>query len=85
MKRVAVMDTRILCYSITVSCFHTSVVVDTQQLRASLTVTSRHMGGRVRPQDNSTEGERTQSFPCIIRYETGSGCKSIATEDSCEQ
>jgi hypothetical protein len=28
------------------------------------------VGGRGRPQDDSTEGERTQSFPCIIRCET---------------
>jgi hypothetical protein len=35
-----------------------------------MTVTSRHVGGRGRPQDVSTWGERTQSFPCIIRRET---------------
>jgi hypothetical protein len=28
------------------------------------------VGGRGRPQGDSTEGERTQSFPCIIRCET---------------
>jgi hypothetical protein len=54
-------------------------------VRASLTVTSRHMGRRGRPQGDNTLGERTQSFPCIIRCETGSGCRNIVTEDSCEQ
>jgi hypothetical protein len=34
------------------------------------TVRSRHVGGRGRPQDDGIEGERTQSFPCIIRCET---------------
>jgi hypothetical protein len=39
-------------------------------VRASLTVTSRQVGGRRKLQDDSTWGERTQSFPCIIRCET---------------
>jgi hypothetical protein len=38
-------------------------------LRASLTIRSRHVGGRGRPKDDSTEGEKTQSFACIIRCE----------------
>jgi hypothetical protein len=29
-----------------------------------------HVGGRGRPKDDSTEGEKTQSLPCIIRCET---------------
>jgi hypothetical protein len=44
--------------------------VSEDMLRASLTVRSKHVGGRRRPQDDSTEGERTQSFPCTIRCET---------------
>jgi hypothetical protein len=28
------------------------------------------VGGRGRPKDDSTEGEKTQSFPCSIRCET---------------
>jgi hypothetical protein len=39
-------------------------------MRASLSVITRHVGGRGRPKDDSTEGEKTQSFPCIIRCET---------------
>jgi hypothetical protein len=34
-----------------------------------MTVRTRHVGGSRRPQDESTQGERTQSFPCIIRCE----------------
>jgi hypothetical protein len=34
-----------------------------------LTVTSRHVGGRGRPQGDSTWWERTQPFPCTIRCE----------------
>jgi hypothetical protein len=43
------------------------------------------LGGRGRPKDDSTEGEKTQSFQCIIQHKTDSGCRSIATKDSCEQ
>jgi hypothetical protein len=28
------------------------------------------VGGRGRPKNDSTEGEKTQSFPCIMRCET---------------
>jgi hypothetical protein len=47
-----------------------TLVYWTQNNWASLTVRSRHVGGRGRPQNDSTQGERTQSFSCIIRYGT---------------
>jgi hypothetical protein len=43
-----------------------------KKLRTSFIVTSRLVGGRGRPQGDSTWGERTQSFPCIIRCENTS-------------
>jgi hypothetical protein len=43
--------------------------VDAKWLRVSLTVTSRHVGGRGRPQGDSTWRERTKSFPSSIRCE----------------
>jgi hypothetical protein len=41
--------------------------VDAKWLRASLTVISRHLGGRGRPQGDSTWGKRTQSF--LVLYD----------------
>jgi hypothetical protein len=44
------------------------------------------VGGRGRLQDDSTEGEGTQSFLVLYNVkQLGSDCRSIATEDSCEQ
>jgi hypothetical protein len=34
-----------------------------------MTVRTRHVGGRGRPKDDSTQGEKTQPLPCIIRRE----------------
>jgi hypothetical protein len=41
-----------------------------RKITASLTVRRRHVGRSGRPQDDSTEGQRTQSFPCTVRCET---------------
>jgi hypothetical protein len=42
-----------------------------RKIIASFTDRYRHTRGRQeRPKDDSTEGVKTESFPCIIRYET---------------
>jgi hypothetical protein len=50
-----------------------------------LTVISRHVGGRGRPQDDSTYGQRTQSFRCNIRYAAEVSQRRTAVSSKCFQ